>query len=618
MSRFSAYPFPSRSAAQSVNTRLASDSGLRRNSVLAMVLVGAVLSGCQQQGSDSDRIAGLLEPVPADTPYLMAVLDHQPEANFRHYVDVFAPRIVAVIDAMEEAAAADLEGHGDADVRHMRFMMNELRDYYANPDDIEQHRMVVYGNGLFPVVRVELNDIESMQQKLESIHTEFSVNPATVSLNGHEIYRAPLEEAGLVAYYGVIDDFLVGTVLPKDSEQLLLEQTFGGPAPQDALDPAELETLSKKHDFTNYFLGYVDVVASSEQLLSPDAAFMRWLEANAPEDKLNVDALDEVCLAEMRDMMQIAPRIDMGLTQLDKSGYTARTIVQLREDIAAGIQGLTGDLSGLDEDPGGALAMGVSLRVGAMRDFIIEMARNVQNAPYACAELDELNQSAEQVLAQAGTPIPPFVGQVRGLKFRIDEFQGMLQQQAPKMSMALFVENAQLLMSMAQMFMPQLGELGLEPDGEPVRIDEAMGGMPVDLPHAAYAALTDGSIGFALGNDQAASLPDMMAESGSADGVLFALWMDYRELMDIQRQALQQSFEQGLTDEQIEALSDDPDASELLEALSEVEDASEARGQAVVEKLLDLYEPFGRTSYHVRPMAQSVVVEQSMALKDVK
>ena len=83
----------------------------------------------------------------------------------------------------------------------------------------------------------------------------------------------------------------------------------------------------------------------------------------------------------------------------------------------------------------------------------------------------------------------PFVGKVRGLKVRLNEFMRIEEQQAPKVSAALFVENAQLLVSMMGLFVPGLADANIPPDGQPVRLDDSISGaLPSMSTDAVFAA----------------------------------------------------------------------------------------------------------------------------------
>jgi len=70
------------------------------------------------------------------------------------------------------------------------------------------------------------------------------------------------------------------------------------------------------------------------------------------------------------------------------------------------------------------------------------------------------------------------------------------------------MDNAPTLIGMAAMFSPELAALNLQPDGKPVALDlPQMAAMGI----SAHAALTDGAVAIAVGEDSAADLGSMLS-----------------------------------------------------------------------------------------------------------
>ena len=82
---------------------------LARTRAVVLPLAAAVVlaTGCQSDQEAAVSVADLMATVPADTPYLAANTEYLPNDVFTHQMQTFAPRLIAVIDAISTMATAD-------------------------------------------------------------------------------------------------------------------------------------------------------------------------------------------------------------------------------------------------------------------------------------------------------------------------------------------------------------------------------------------------------------------------------------------------------------------------------------------------------------------------------
>ncbi|HSG95356.1 MAG TPA: hypothetical protein VLA28_07530 [Afifellaceae bacterium] len=179
-------------------------------------------------------------------------------------------------------------------------------------------------------------------------------------------------------------------------------------------------------------------------------------------------------------------------------------------------------------------AAALGLRIGRLKDFLVEKATAMSDAPYQCDRFDGLNKAASDALAQLSQPMPPFIGNLNGFRLSLDEidFDNPSPETARGM-VSLEVEKPQMLVGMAQMFVPGVDQLGLEPGADPVELPEELLSMAVEGMHV-YAAMSKDSIGIALGADQQAGLADFMAAAGDNDGTFFSVSYDMAAHMEFQ------------------------------------------------------------------------------------
>lgn len=588
-----------------------------RAAVLPVMAATLLATGCQQEQSETVQVADLLATVPADTPYLAVNMKYLPDDVFEHQMRLFAPRIVTLLEALQEVAGSDPDLKAE-DTQRVSALLDAAIAYLGDEDEWEQHLGVLYGEGFFPVIRLALQDPAESLAKLNQLHADMGVEPQRATQLGEHVYQVPVGHAQLSAYYGIVDGYFIATAMP-DGADAELKSSFGLSAPASTYSMTTLEMLADSRGYSTGVMGFVDSLKLFDSMMTEESSFSQWLsELERGHDEIVISDMSPECRAELRSLAGIVPGMDWGASRIDKTGFATSSMIQLRTDIAAGLVEMTGDVQGLKDDPGSDLAFGLSFRVGPMRDFIMQMARNIETAPFECETLWSLNDSASQVLAQSGSPLPPFVGQIRGLKVQMDDFAGQIESmQPPKMSAALFVENAQLLMSMAGLFIPGLAEMELPSDGTPVRMDEAVSGMlPNASDEAVFAALTDSAIGVALGEAQGQALPDLLQEKGGDEGVLFSYFLDYGALIEIQRKELEHlgddyEVEITLDDEATEDSDPEARAEELARRKLSLQ-----HSRTMLKAMFHVYEVLGRMGTWGEPSSEGLILGQTVNYKD--
>jgi hypothetical protein len=271
-----------------------------------------------------------------------------------------------------------------------------------------------------------------------------------------------------------------------------------------------LQELMHKYEFTDNFVGFIDVAAFAERFVGEPSGLDADLMALLDEDQ---STLSEVCKAEIRDVAGVAPRMVMGYTAISATQFDTSIVFELRDDIAAGLQALPTSVPGLGGDRGGLMSFGMSLDVKAARSFMEARLDAMEADPYECEHLADLQASVAGGREALQQPVPPMVYDFKGFLAVIDEIEGLnIASQTPPTSVdgtiVLAMENAQALVSMGAMFSPELAALALQPDGNPVALDlpqlQAMG-------LAAFVAMTDDALAISVGKDAETQIQEMLS-----------------------------------------------------------------------------------------------------------
>jgi hypothetical protein len=161
-------------------------------------------------------------------------------------------------------------------------------------------------------------------------------------------------------------------------------------------------------------------------------------------------------------------------------------------------------------------------------------------------------------------PMPPFIGNINGFRLQLQEVD--FQQPDPATSRGLLVlevEKPQMLVGSAQMFIPGLEDLALEPGGEPVEVPQELMTVAVDGMHVS-AAMSKNALAVSLGKDQSASLMAFLEADDDNDGAFLSV--DYDMAAQMQFQDTMQNLALAAQDDQA-----DPEAQQMMEMLREVE-----------------------------------------------
>lgn len=493
--------------------------------ISTLALSAVVLSAC---GKDDDSATGgdpvdmssvaILEYIPADSPYVFTSLAPLPD----DVMDTLEPKLDRVL-ASYRTILSQLVGEvrddaSEAEARRVGAFVNALSKLFS----VEGMRSAgitrdslgaFYGNGLLPVARIQLSDGALFEDMLADIEAEAGGDLLSGVVDGQPYRYFDADKLRVVI--AVIDDQAVISFLPSFFEDAQISRALGLTKPaRNITETGILEALIEDYDYTNHMVGFIDIPAIVERFVGEptglDADLLAFMEGDKP-------ALSDVCKAEIRDVANIAPRIAMGYTGVSSKQFDANIVVEVRDDIAKELQALPTAVPGLGGDAGGLMSFGMSLDVQAARSFIESRVEALENDPYECVHLADLQSTAADMRASLNQPVPPMIYDFKGFLAVIDDIEGLdVATQTPPTSFdgsfLLAMDNARALVAMGAMFSPELAALGLEPGGDPV---------PLDLPQlqamgiSAFAALTDNALAVSVGDNAEAEVQAVLEGEAS-------------------------------------------------------------------------------------------------------
>lgn len=475
----------------------------------------------------------LLAYVPADTPYFLANLESPPGAvqdKLEQHADIVLRSYQKLLRAVAAEKAAELSNDGDEDEAEglvaIAGPLSELMtlDGLRGAGIGRDSTVVVFGNGLLPVIRVSLTDGDLFEAAMRKVEEDAGEGMETATVDGMS-YRYAGDDEGRVVI-AVVGDHLVIGLVPTESSDEVLESVFGLSLPEKSIaETSILADLQKKYDFTPYYLGFVDVSNIAEVFLNVQSGANAQLLEQMEYDPAQ---LSDDCKSEIRHMAGLVPRLVTGYTEIGETRFQSNSIVELRPDIAAGLSALTAPVPGLGQPQGGLLSFGMSLNMLAAREFYSARLDAMEKDPFKCEHFSELQAGVSQGRQVLQQPVPPVVYDFKGFLAVVKEMEGLdIANQIPPTSidmwLLLAMDNVQNLVAMGSMFSPELAGANLQPDGKVV---------PLNLPQlqatvgAAFAAMTESVLAISVGDGMEESLPDVLEGSPSDPSPFISTEMD--------------------------------------------------------------------------------------------
>jgi len=536
---------------------------------ILLILGSALLLMACSKDADQASVAvkqntnPLLAHVPADTAYVYADLEQVPEAVTDAYVTRFQPALDVLTKKIDEFQAKYQAGdhEGKQAARLASAVLDELggslNEESLNRIGISTRaHYAFYAEGVFPVVRLALSDAEALRGAIGRIEARMGYQLPTAELGGAKYWRIAEDGSPVGIYIAIEDGQLALSVFPVGAEASLLPSFLGQEMPAQSLASNNaLAVMNQARGYAGYGSGYMDIRKIANEILDPGSETRAMLG-----DELNaeMDALDAVCIDELKSIVARTPRMTGGITRLTANEMAMRYDLEIENSLAAGLAALVSDIPAAT--PGDyLLSASLAIRVGKLREFVLEKATALAANPYQCEKLQNVNDEAEKLVSQLNIPMPPMVNNLLGLRIMINDYDPSKSLTRGDGLLAVHVDKPEMFVGMASMIVPGFEGLDLPNQKEPVRI-------PPDMTHLedmdVFALMTRDAIGVAVGEQHLDELKPFMNAAPQSKGTLLSVSNNLAKQMEMEA-ALSRQFN-------FDADLEDASALEFSEAVKKV------------------------------------------------
>jgi hypothetical protein len=517
-------------------------------SLSLLLLLGACgKSGDEPAVEATSEARSILAHVPADTPYLAANLQPVPEAvlnaNFNRLqpaLDEMQAQMSTLKSDMDSGSSVTGDEFSD---RLMMALFDELdgnlsRDGLVSLGLNLQSTSAVYGDGAFPQMRIGLSDPATLRATVLRVMENAEIEINELELQGVSYWRfvpPDQEEVEIGLYVAILADHLAAGAYPVAGEADYLPLFLGLEMPAQNNAAERLAGLNAEHGYTPYGTAFMDLHRMADELTNPEARTANLLmQAGAFED----GEFSEQCVSEMHEMIDNAPFMTAGVTELEVLSMKYSFLVEMPSSLASRLTGLVAAVPQARVLADHLAELSFGIKVGAARDFVRETARAVADAPFQCEHFQDINQQAQELLVQMEQPLPPFVNNFRGARLSIKDIEMKPGQDLPsdvRGHVAVHVDEPQMFVGMAQMFLPDLSAMNLAPGGEPSRVPEFL--ISVQGVEA-WAAMSDEAIGMSVGAGEQNTLVEFLEMDPGPEGVFLSVDYDSAAYYDYQDAAM--------------------------------------------------------------------------------
>ncbi len=490
---------------------------------LSLVLA---LAGCDRSTDDASTAftddSGILKYIPSDSAYAFVRLAPVPAEFDERFAEMNAAAVAYNEAMMGEISASIGDNEGAEAIRQAMDLAQEL----SAPGGMERigidpdAQLAFYSVNLAPVIRTSLKDATAFTAKLEEIQDgfEFPAEEATIGDVSYKYFEAD----GFRLVWLLDDPDRVVTISHVDTSDDALSAQLGISLPSENIaDAGTLSAIASDYGYTEYGIGYIDTLQVIDSVLNP----VGLIESVSGEEPWQ-NELPPVCRDEIRAAAGNVPRMVAGVTRLDATGAEGSFVIELREELANDLQGLTAAVPGLGLVSDALVAGGFSFDAKVARSFAEKRLAELAEQPFECeffaASNAGVNQAQEFLKRQ---PLPPTLYDFRGVYAQLDgiDLERIMADKSPEsaqVDMILAMKNPESLTAMATLFLPDFAALGIAPDGE---MREIPAGVLNPTGMSVWVAMTDERIGLSMGEGAENRLENVMAMPANPDAPLTGL-----------------------------------------------------------------------------------------------
>lgn len=501
---------------------VAGSAGALPSLLLLLATLGLLLTGCGgarggAKGGASGDTWGVTRRIPSDTPYIFAALTPVPDALVTKFSATFEAQLAqAHRQLLPLLAASDAPWAKVASTLLDEIRTQKPTRWWQNVGFAPGGRFALYGLSLWPVVRLEVANADTVQKTVQRYLGLAQLQVQPTRQKDWTIWQLTFGPATVIVAISAKE--AVVAAVPAQLAARALPWLTGEQQPERSLaDDRALGQLMAQHSFLPYIVGYADLQSVISILSGRAAGVSRELG-----ESLNLPELAG-CAADVDRLAALIPRLAFGYTRLDEQAFSGGLVLEMPPHAVAALGRVATTSPGVTWPVGGKplFAMEASVDVGNAIGLLGDLGKAIEARPFSCGALHELNAFGASLRKLATEPLPPIVTGLRGLSIVVEDattspvtFVGQLTAVGEQL------ETVQTWLAM----IPGFGDLKLAPDGTPASLP--VGNLGLTWAPSAHLALRGDRLTVAVGGDSARKAADQLKTAPTTRAPLFGMTFD--------------------------------------------------------------------------------------------
>lgn len=490
--------------------------------------------------SSKNDLNDMLEYVPEQTPFLLGGQTNSELAE--QMTELMDPALMKDASAEMETLLADLPA-----TPGFQLMRALLLDFYASAEGgvSESYERfgydmdgasIIYLDGVFPVVRVALDDSDVFLNLLRSKADEVDYTIVEKSLGEQQLLTFELINENDAAFtLGLLtanETLTISVFTPQDSEAEL-RQRFALDKPEASVAASEWKTLGKSYGFDEQLRGYVHLVRLANMVLDDSSVAAQQLSLLLP-DGLPTAQLPQVCREETLALLSGAPRVVFGTESMALNGdvlsmalVTALEITH--DDIRNDLMPLQGFVPAyVTQNPNVAVGLGLGLDMDSLVPALSAVWNRFVQADFECEALQGAQMEVQALNPAVLSMAAGFAQGVKGVSaglFDLSIDESMSNVEADVL-VSVSAEKPSVIASLMTSYLPFLQGQSIPQDGTPVELTVPM------LPVQPKIAIKNKHLVVYTG-EQAEAEANALADVELTANALSGVTIDYQKMGDL-------------------------------------------------------------------------------------
>jgi len=459
----------------------------------------------------------LFSYVPEDTIYFYANSKPLPTEFYDEQVRQAEQVLLIAIHQMETAqkAAADKQDKGSAaggstaDLSSspagkfikelmLEVLQNAESDKLANIGFSRDSRSMIYGIGLTPVLRVEIDNPDAVMAMLKRVEQRAGFKLKFNNCDGLNCLVVTDDKGQLSVALVIHNDHLAASLFQNTYHDKVLQHLTGKNKPEKSYTEAQFRQFVESNHYSGYGEGFFKLQQGVENLQSITTAVMKQQGKGGDIEQV------QKCFQVAKAVVAHTPEVIMGVKSIQDRTINMEVVLKTTPEVSKRLMTIPAPLNALEVSTDPMVDVGFSANVPKLRDsllaFMAFLGATGEKAGCQAIRKKAMDEASMGIAMAMGMGIT----QVKTLYVAIDDVKLGKNSQPEKASarFSLVADDPMGLVRMLSMFAPPLASIQVPDDGTVVPLPNGL--LPPGSP-AVNLSLKDQHLNAVIGDGKAAT-----------------------------------------------------------------------------------------------------------------